>query len=264
MTVLLVYLASGAVVGILAGLLGLGGGVIIVPLLNMVFAWQGMSPDLIQHMALGTSLSTIVFTSISSFRAHHQRGSVRWDLWRTITPSIVLGTFGGSLLAGTLSTYFLKMFFAIFLFVIGTQMLLNLTPKATRPLPSKATIASVGGVIGLISSFAGVGGGTMSVPFMVWCKVPFIGAVGTSAAIGLPIALSGTLGYIVSGWGDPALPAWSLGYVSVSATLGLVVPSMLTAPLGVRLGHALPVKVLKRFFGLFIYVMAINMLIKLF
>lgn len=260
LTLLAVYVVAGAFVGVLAGLLGVGGGIVIVPLLNAVFAWQGYTPDVVQHLAVGTSLATIVFTSISSFRSHHKRGAVRWDIWTRITPGIVFGTLGGSFIAAGLSTEFLKIFFVAFLFLVGTQMLLDLKPKPSRQIPGKAGTCSVGLGIGLISSFVGIGGGTMSVPFMTACNVQVRDAVGTSAAIGLPIALSGAVGYVVSGWAAPDLPAWSLGFVSLPALVGLVIPSMLTAPLGVRLAHSLPATKLKRFFGLFIYVMAIRML----
>lgn len=259
-TLLAVYAVSGIAVGILAGLLGVGGGIIIVPLLNAVFAWQGCSPDVVQHLSLGTSLGTIVFTSISSFRAHNSRGGVRWDIWRQITPGIIIGTLGGSFIAGSLSTAFLKVFFVLFLFVVGTQFLLDLKPKPSRHIPGPLGTGLTGTGIGLISSFVGIGGGTISVPFMTICNIPVKQAVGTSAAIGLPIALSGACGYILSGWGAADLPAYSLGYISLPALAGLVIPSMLTAPLGVRLAHRLPAAGLKRFFGLFVYVMAARML----
>lgn len=258
-SLLVVCALCGAVVGVLAGLLGVGGGVVIVPMLNAVFAWQGYNPDLIQHMALGTSMATIVFTSISSFWAHHKRGGVRWDIWRAITPGILAGTFGGALVAGDLSTTFLKTFFVIFLFAVGTQMLLNFKPKPTRHIPGLAGTSGVGLGIGFISSFAGIGGGSLSVPFMTLCNVEVKHAVGTSAAIGLPIAFAGAVGYAVSGWHDPQLPAMSLGYLSLPALAGIVVPSMLTAPLGARIAHAVPAAKLKRFFGIFIWVMALRM-----
>lgn len=260
LTMLMVYAVSGIFVGILAGLLGVGGGIVIVPLLNAVFVWQGYPAEIIQHLSLGTSLATIVFTSFSSFRSHNKRGGVRWDILKMITPGILLGTLGGSFVAGELSTDFLKGFFVVFLFVVGTQMLLNLKPRPSRQVPGSVGTSIVGGGIGLISSFVGIGGGTMSVPFMLACNVQVKEAVGTSAAIGLPIALAGMAGYMLNGWNVPGLPAYCVGYVSLPALVGLVIPSMLFAPLGVRLAHTLPADKLKRFFGLFIYVMAARML----
>lgn len=260
LTLVLVYAVSGIFVGILAGLLGLGGGIIIVPLLNAVFVWQGYPTEIIQHLALGTSLATIVFTSISSFHSHNKRGGVRWDILKKITPAILLGTLCGSFVAGELSTTFLKGFFVVFLFIVGTQLLLDLKPKPSRQVPGFAGMSAVGGGIGLISSFVGIGGGTMSVPFMLACNVPVKESVGTSAAIGLPIALAGMAGYMLNGWNVPGLPAYCVGYVSLTALAGVVIPSMLCAPLGVRLAHAVPAAKLKRFFGIFIYIMAARML----
>lgn len=263
LTFLAAYAACGVVVGILAGLLGVGGGIIIVPMLNALLAWQNVSPELIQHMALGTSMASIMFTSVSSLRAHHQFGNVRWDIWKQITPGIVGGTLGGAFVAGVLSTTFLKGFFVAFLFVVGTQMLLNFKPKPTRQLPGPMGTSAVGVGIGLISSFAGIGGGSLSVPFMTMCNVDVKRAVGTSAAIGMPIAVAGAIGYVLSGWDAPHLPAWSLGYIYLPALVGLVIPSMLTAPFGARIAHSVPAASLKRFFGIFIYVMAIKMLMGL-
>ena len=253
------YLLSGAVTGIIAGLLGVGGGIVIVPMLCTLFAWQNFSPELTQHMALGTSFATIIFTSFSSFMAHHKRGAVRWDIWKNVAPGILVGTFGGSWIAAGLSTTALRIFFACFLAVVGVRMLLMSKTRAGRELPGRLGLAIVGFVIGLISSFAGIGGGTMSVPFMSWCNVPMQAAVGTSAAIGLPIAIAGALGYVVNGWGAPDLPDWTLGFVYLPGLLGLVAASMLTAPIGVRISHSLPVGRLKQCFGIFVCLMAIRM-----
>lgn len=258
-SLLVVCALCGAVVGVLAGLLGVGGGVVIVPMLNMVFAWQGYDPAIIQHLSLGTSLAAIVFTSVSSFRAHNAHGAVHWDIWRAITPGIVVGTLGGALIAGDLSTTFLKTFFVIFLFAVGTQMLLNFKPKPSRHIPGLAGTSAVGLGIGIVSSFAGIGGGSLSVPFMTLCNVDVKHAVGTSAAIGLPIAFAGAAGYAISGWHDPLLPVMSLGYISLPALAGIVIPSMLTAPLGASIAHAVPADKLKRFFGIFIWIMACRM-----
>ena len=261
---ILLYLASGAATGVLAGLLGVGGGIIIVPMLNVLFSWQGMDPEQIQHLSVGTSFAAIVFTSVSSFRAHSKRGAVRWDIWRQVSPGIVGGTLLGAWVAAGLSTAFLRAFFACFLLFVGTQMLMAMKPQASRNLPGASGMAAVGGGIGLISSFVGIGGGTMSVPFMTWCNVPMRIAVGTSAAIGFPIAVAGAVGYIWNGWGASGLPHWSIGFVYLPALAGLVIASMLTAPLGVRLAHRLPVDKLKRFFGLFVYIMAARMFWALF
>lgn len=257
---LLVFLACGAVAGVLAGLLGVGGGIVIVPMLAMILPMQGVDPQYVQHLALGTSLASIMFTSVASSRAHNKRGAVRWDIWRAISPGIILGTFLGGLVAASMPTTFLKAFFVCFLYVVATQMLLDIKPKASRELPGKVGISAMGGGIGLLSSFVGIGGGTLSVPFMTFCNVPMHTAVGTSAAIGFPIAVAGTLGYVVGGWNVPGLPTGTLGYVHVLALAGLATASFCTAPLGAKLSHALPVKTLKRGFALFLLLVATRML----
>ena len=257
---LLIYLCCGAVVGVLAGLLGVGGGTVIVPILVAVFPYEGVPPQYVQQLAHGTSLASIMFTSISSARAHHLRGAVRWDIFRHIVPGILLGTFFGGLIATHLPTMVLTIFFLCFLFAISAQMISNYRPPASRDLPGALGTASVGGVIGMVSSFVGIGGGSLSVPFMTYCNVPIHTAVGTSAAIGFPIAVAGTLGYIVGGWGRPDLPAACLGFVHLWALFGIACASCLTAPIGVRLSHSLPTKKLKRFFAFFLIVVGLKML----
>lgn len=257
---MLIFLACGAVAGVLAGLLGVGGGIVIVPMLAMILPMQGVPATYVQHLALGTSLASIMFTSIASSRAHNKRGAVRWDIWRAISPGILLGTFCGGLVASTLPTLYLKAFFVCFLYFVALQMLLDIKPKASRELPRFWGMSAVGGGIGVLSSFVGIGGGTLSVPFMTFCNVPMHTAVGTSAAIGFPIAVAGTLGYVVGGWNVPDLPAGTLGYVHVLALVGLATASFCTAPLGAKLSHALPVKTLKRGFAVFLLVVASRML----
>ncbi|MBQ9537075.1 MAG: sulfite exporter TauE/SafE family protein [Desulfovibrionaceae bacterium] len=255
-----IYLACGAVAGILAGLLGVGGGIVIVPMLLAVFPYQGIPDDLLQHLALGTSLASIVITSISSARAHHQRHAVHWDIVKNITPGILLGTFGGSLIASYMPTMFLKIFFICFLTLVAIKMLAKYQPKGQREMPGSLGTSLVGGGIGLISSFVGIGGGTMSVPFMTFCNVPMHEAVGTSAAIGFPIALAGTIGYILGGYNIPNLPPGCLGFVHLWALLGLATASFCTAPLGAKLSHALPTAKLKKCFAVFLLIVAFKML----
>jgi uncharacterized membrane protein YfcA len=215
------------------------------------------------HVALGTSMASIMFTSISSFMAHHKRGAVRWEVVRGIVIGIFTGTFLGSCFAAAMSTGFLKGFFCIFLYVVATQMLMNKKPKASRELPGILGMFATGNIIGGVSSLVGIGGGTLSVPFMVWCNIPVHHAIGTSAAIGLPIAVAGTLGYIFNGWGLSSLPAYSVGYINLPALAGIACVSVLTAPLGVRLAHSLPVDKLKRIFAVLLYVVGTKMLIGL-
>lgn len=261
--ILLTYLGVGLVAGILAGLLGIGGGLVIVPMLVYCLSRQRIPPEFIMHIALGTSMASIIFTSISSFLAHHKRRAVRWDVVRRIVPGILVGTFLGSCLASRLPSNFLKVFFVAFLFYVALQMLLDKKPAPARDFPGPAGMFGVGGVIGVVSSLVGIGGGTLSVPFMIWCNLALHHAIGTSAAIGFPIAIAGALGYIVNGWPVQGLPAYSLGYVYLPALLGIVATSVLTAPLGVQLAHSLPVAKLKRVFALLLLIVGSRMLASL-
>ena len=264
LTIMLIYLGLGIPVGILAGLLGVGGGLIIVPMVVFTLTWQGVPDQHLMHLALGTSLASIIFTSVSSFYAHHKRGAVHWEVVRRIVLGILTGTFFGACLAAQMSTNLQKGLFVAFLFYMGFQMLTNKKPKPTRSLPGPLGMFGAGNGIGAVSALVGIGGGSMSVPFMVWCNVTVHEAIGTSAAIGFPIAVAGAVGYIVNGLGAADLPAFSLGYVYLPALAGIVTASVCTAPLGVRLAHSLPVVKLKRIFALLLFVMGTKMLIGLF
>ena len=254
------YAAVGLIAGVLAGLLGVGGGLVIVPMLVFCFVKQGIPTEVIMHLALGTSLASIIFTSISSFMSHHRRGAVDWAIVRQIVPGILIGTFAGTFVASGLSTNFLKGFFSVFLYSVATQMILNKKPKAPRELPQTPGMLGMGGVIGVASALVGIGGGSLSVPFMLWCNVAAHRAIGTSAAIGFPIAIAGAIGYVFNGTkAGGTLPAYCWGYVYLPALVGIVCTSVLTAPLGAKLAHALPVDKLKRIFALFLYVVATKM-----
>ncbi|GAB4334644.1 MAG: sulfite exporter TauE/SafE family protein [Desulfobulbaceae bacterium] len=264
LTLIAVYLALGAVAGVLAGLMGIGGGLVIVPMLVFCFSGLGMAHAHIMHIALGTSLATIIFTSVSSFMAHHRRGAVHWDIVVRIVPGIIAGTLLGAWLASRLTTDLLKGFFGVFLMYVAVQFLLDRKPKPSREVPGMAGMSATGMVIGVVSSLMGIGGGTLSVPFMIWCNIPVHHAIGTSAAIGFPIALAGTVGYVLTGLQVAGLPPLSLGYVYLPALGGIVAASMLTAPLGVRLAHHLPVPKLKRIFAVFLLVVGGKMVFSVF
>lgn len=258
--VVLIYLAVGAVAGVLAGLLGVGGGLVIVPMMVLALTWQEVPSEHLMHLALGTSLASIIFTSVSSFLAHHRRGAVQWQVVRHIVVGILLGTFLGATVASRLSTNVLKAIFVVFLYYMAVQFLLDRKPKAGRTLPGLWGMFGVGLVIGIVSAFVGIGGGTLSVPFMIYCNLPVHTAIGTSAAIGFPIAIAGAVGYLVNGLGAANLPPWSLGYVYLPALAGIVGCSVLTAPLGARLAHSLPVGHLKRVFAVLLLVMGTKLL----
>jgi uncharacterized protein len=257
---LVAYLVLGLVSGFIAGLLGVGGGLVLVPALVWLYAAQGFPVEYNIHMALGTSLAVIVLTSIASLRAHHAHGAVRWLVVRRIAPGIVLGTLVGALVAAWLPDRGLKWFFVVFLFYAATQMLFGFKANPRRDLPRWPGMTLVGAVIGLVSSWVGIGGGTLSVPFLNWCNVRFQEAIGTASAIGFPIAVSGAVGYALSGQMVEGLPVYSLGFVYLPALAAVALLSMVSAPWGARCTHRWPVAILKRGFALLLYLLGVRML----
>lgn len=254
------YLVLGGFVGFFAGLLGVGGGGIMVPVLTTLFVTQRFPVESAVHLALGTSMAAIVMTSVASLRAHHSHGAVRWDVVRGITPGILAGTFGATFIASRVASQPLAIFFAAFMAYVSVQMLANIKPKPSRNLPGALGLSGVGVGIGGVSALVAIGGGSLSVPFMTWCNVKVHHAIGTSAAIGLPIALAGTVGYLVNGWGAVGMPALSLGFVYLPALVLVSLVSMFTAPLGARLAHRLPVATLKRVFAAVLILLCVKML----
>ncbi|MBN9371399.1 sulfite exporter TauE/SafE family protein [Hydrogenophaga sp. YM1] len=253
----------GVGTGFLAGLLGIGGGMLMVPFITLILNGRGVAPDLAVKMAIATSMATIIFTSISSVRAHHKRGAVRWDIVKRLAPGIVLGAALASLgVFALLKGSWLALFFSLFVGFSATQMLLDRKPQPTRTMPGTAGQLGAGGVIGFLSGLVGAGGGFVSVPFMTWCNVPIHNAVATSAALGFPIALANALGYVVSGQGVSGLPAGSVGYIYAPALVVIASASVLMAPLGVRAAHALPIATLRRVFAGILYALAAYMLWK--
>ena len=262
--VLILELAAlGLVSGFLAGLLGIGGGMLMVPFITAILGKQGLPAELSVKMAIATSMATIMFTSISSVRAHHQRGAVRWDIVQRLAPGIVLGALVASMgLFALLKGTALAIFFGLFVGFSATQMFLDRKPAPSRQMPGTAGQLAAGSAIGFLSGLVGAGGGFISVPFMAWCNIAIHNAVATSAALGFPIALANVVGYVVSGQSAQGLPAGSFGYVWLPALAVIAVFSVLTAPLGARAAHQLPVKKLKRVFASLLYVLAVYMLWK--
>jgi len=254
------YLGLGLVVGFFAGLLGIGGGGIMVPVLTMLFVAQGLTDIHHLHLALGTSLASIVVTSMSSLRSHHKHGAVQWDIVKTIVPSVLIGTFLLSYFAHYFSTLFLAILFSTFMGYVGIQMFLNIKPKPSRKLPGIVGMSATGFGIGGLSALVAIGGGMLVVPFLTWCNIKIQHAIGTSAAIGLPIALAGSLGYMLSGWDVKGLPAYSVGYVYMPAVILISAVSVFTAPIGAKLSHRLPVGVLKKIFAVILLGLAYKML----
>ena len=261
LTIQLALLGLGT--GFLAGLLGIGGGMIMVPFITIILSGRGVAPDLAVKMAIATSMATILFTSVSSVRAHHRRSAVRWDLVKGLTPGILLGGAVASLgVFALLKGAWLALFFAAFVSFSATQMFLDRKPAPTRQVPGTVGLIGAGGVIGFLSGLVGAGGGFVSVPFMTWCTVAIHNAVATSAALGFPIALANVVGYVVGGQGLENLPTHSYGYIWLPALIVIAACSVMTAPLGARAAHRLPVKQLKRSFASILYMLAAYMLYK--
>jgi len=263
-TTISAYLAIGAGAGFFAGLLGVGGGLIMVPALVILFEGIGLPRVFVFQIALGTSMATILFTSISSLRTHHRHGAVIWPVVRAIAPGILVGTAAGTWLARHMSVHALAVFFSGFMVFVALQMTMNLRAKPSRALPGNLGIAAVGSVIGVISALAAIGGGAMTVPFLSWCNVPMRRAIGTSAAVGFPIALGGTLGFIVNGMNIAGLPEWSLGFVYLPALASILATSVIAAIFGAHAAHRLPVPMLKKIFSSLLILLAVKMLIQLF
>jgi uncharacterized membrane protein YfcA len=257
------YLAIGALVGVCAGLLGIGGGAIMVPLLVSLLEAQGVAREHVLHLAVGSSMATILFTSVSSVRSHAARGALRWDIVRGITPGILAGGLAGSAIASRVPTAWFAVLFALTVFVAATNLLLDRKPRPTRDLPPASGLLLAGFLISAISAFAAVGGAFLVVPFMLWCNVPMLQAIGTAAAIGFPIALAGSVGFAASGWSQPGLPEWSVGYIYLPATAGIAAASVLFAPLGVALAHRLPTRRLRQIFALLLYAMSVRLIVNL-
>jgi len=258
---LIELLALGVGTGFLAGLLGIGGGMLMVPFLTIILGQLGVPAAMAVKMAIATSMATILFTSISSVRAHHRRGAVRWDIVRRIAPGIVLGgLLSGAGVFALLKGSALALFFAGFIGFSATQMLLDRKPAPTRQMPGPLGAGAAGGVIGFISGLVGAGGGFISVPFMAWCNVPVHNAVATSAALGFPIALANTVGYVIGGWNLPQQLPGAFGYLVLPVLLVIASASIFTAPLGAKAAHAMNTGQLKRVFGFLLYGLAAYML----
>jgi uncharacterized membrane protein YfcA len=258
---LLSYLITGALAGLMAGLLGIGGGLVIVPALALLFAGQGFAQGTMMHFAVGTSLATIVLTSVSSLLAHHRRGSVLWPAVRGMAPGIVLGALAGAWLARQVSSPQLALVFGVFEILVALQLLVDRQPAAHRALPGRAGLGLAGGVIGAVSALLGIGGGTLIVPFLLWNQVDIRKAVGTAATCGLPIALAGAAGFMLAGQGSEPATGWNTGFVYWPAVAGIVLASVPLAPLGARLAHWLPRRLLQLIFAVFLAAVGARMTI---
>jgi len=256
------YLALGAIAGFLAGMFGVGGGLRLVPVLLLLFDAQKFPAEHLMLLALGTSMAAILFTSLSSLREHHRHGAVNWSVVRNITPGILLGTAIGALLAASIPTRGLAIFFAMFVYLVAAQILLDVRPHPSRQLPGATGMTLTGIFTGWLSSLVSIGGGSIVVPFLVLCNVPLRKAIGTSAAIGFPVAVGGTLGYVLTGINFPALPAPSLGFVYLPALFWIALASVITAPLGAKATHQMKVGLLRKLFAVLLIALATKLLWK--
>ncbi len=259
---LLIYLVLGAVAGATAGLLGLGGGVIIVPALFLLFSAQGLPSEQVMHMAIGTSLATIIFTSLASIYTHHQQQGVEWLRVRQLLPGILLGVVVGSLIADQLDSHSLRLFFGFFELFVAAQILFSLIPKSQRTVHSRWAYSIAGGVTGAVSALLGIGGGSLMVPFLSWSGVNMRHAIATSAACGFPIALMGTASFIWLGQGSHqgVLP-WAVGYIYLPALVGILLTSILAARLSAKLAHSVPQLILKRVFAAVLVLVGLKMIL---
>lgn len=258
---LLVYLVLGGFAGVLAGLFGIGGGLVIVPVLILSFGVQGISADVATHLAVGTSLATIIFTSLSSIRSHHVKNAVRWDLFRPMLAGIVAGAIVGVWTASLIAGEALQAIIGVFVMLVAIRMLLDVAPKPGRDTPGPLGLGVAGTGIGWASAIFGIGGGTLTVPYLSWCNVRMQAAIGTAAACGLPIAITGALANVAVGWRTEGLPPHSLGFVYLPALLGIVATSVICARFGAELAHRLDVQLLKRIFAVFLLVVGVRFLI---
>ena len=258
------YLALGAFVGFFAGLLGIGGGAAMVPVLAFIYAAKGFDPAQVIHLALGTSMATILFTSVSSVRAHHRHGAVNWQIVRRMTPGIVIGTFGGALLASALDVRVLAIVFTLLIYYISAQMFFGKKPASGAMPLSSTGLNLASGLIGVISSLTATGGAALVVAYLVKRGTAIHHAIGSAAAIGWPLAAAGTTGFLMTGFGQPGIPAYSLGFIYLPALAGIVIASVLLAPLGARLAHRTPGALLKKIFAALLFTLATKMLFSFF
>ena len=258
----LAYPAIGVVAGFFAGLLGIGGGGIIVPMLALAYAGQGLPAEHILHLAVGTGMATILFTSVASVRAHAKRDAVRWDIVKSLTPGILLGGLLGSSLTRLVPARAFAVFFVLIIYVAAIQILIEFRPSASGRIPGRLGMFGVGVAISGVAALAAIGGVFMSIPFMLWCGIPLLSAIGTAATIGFPIALAGSIGYVLAGLGQ-SLPAWTLGYIYLPGLFGLTAASVVMAPVGAAAAHRMPTRRLRQVFCGVMMILATRLLWKL-
>jgi len=251
---IVLYLATGSIAGMLAGLLGVGGGLFIVPVLLFLLPVAGIESEQLMTICVATSLCTIVITSLSSVLAHHKHRAIIWPVFWRFVPGISLGALLGAIIADQVSQQLLKSLFGISVVLIAFKMLFHLQPKATSQVPGFTGLATSGTLIGCLSAMIGIGGGALIVPLLNYWKTPMAKAVATSATCGLPIAIAGTAGFIITGLDQTNLPLYSSGYVYWPAVFGIISTSVLFAPIGAKFAHKIPAKLLSQLFAIFLLI----------
>lgn len=259
--IIISFLLLGSVVGFTAGLLGVGGGGIMVPVLTTIFLYQGIPVEKIVHLALGTSMASMIFTSMSSLRAHHAKNGVVWPIVKQMVLGILIGTFLATFIASSLSSLYLAIFFSMFMAYVSVQMFID--KKSTKSMSSFWELFLAGTGIGTISALVSIGGGSLTVPYLVRRKVNIKKAIGTSAAIGLPISLAGTLGYVINGWSHTASDSFTFGFIYFPGVVLISLISMIFAPIGAKMAHQLPVPIMKKIFSVLLILLSIKMLISI-
>jgi len=258
---ILLFLGLGTVVGVAAGLFGIGGGLLVVPVLSQWFSLQMPTAGYATHLAVGTSLATIIPTAASAVYAHHRRQAVHWDALKGLAPGIVLGSLTGALLAARLPGHGLATLFGAFELLVAARLALAWRPTAGRQLPRPLALRGAGGLIGTLSAMLGIGGGTLTVPYLSWAGLAMPRAVATASACGLPIAVVGAAGFLITGWEATRTLDWASGYIYWPAFAGVVAASTAAAPLGARLAHRLPVAVLRRAFAVLLALLGVKMIL---
>jgi uncharacterized protein len=261
--IIAIYALTGVFAGVIGGMLGLGGGIIIVPVLHFLFVQQGFSTSIIMHLAVTTSLATIIVTSLSATYTHHKKSAVLWPVVNHLSPGILIGAALGALVADSLSSNTLRIVFGVFEILVAIQIGFELKPKAKTKLPETPGLVSSGVGIGLLSTLLGIGGGSLTVPFLLWCNVNIRNAVAVSSAAGFPIAVAGTIALVIAGWDNVSVPENSFSYLYWPAALIIIAMTIFFAPLGARLAHYLPIHLLKRIFAVVLAIVGLRMLVQM-
>ncbi|MEM7026736.1 MAG: sulfite exporter TauE/SafE family protein [Pseudomonadota bacterium] len=254
------FLVGGIFAGLIGGMLGLGGGIIIVPLLHYIFVTQAFPESSLMQVAITTSLATVIITSLSATWIHHKKQAVIWSTVSHLAPGMLLGAALGAMLADSINSDILRIFFGIFEILVAIQIGFDLRPESRLDLPGKGGLLLSGSGIGFLSTLLGIGGGTITVPFLHFCRVPMQNAVAVSAACGIPIAVAGCVALLLSGLDNSDLPSYTIGYLYWPAALLIIFMTIIFAPIGAKLTHYLPVKILKRCFSAILFFVGLQML----